>query len=110
VPVVEYNGDFFSCDHFVTREHYLGNIRDMALADLLDSDRQKTFGQAKSDTLPRYCQVCEVRDMCHGECPKNRFISTPDREPGLNYLCAGYKKFFNHCRPFVDAVATSWHQ
>lgn len=105
VPVVEHNGDFFSCDHFVTPEHYLGNIRDIALADLLDSDRQKAFGRAKKNTLPHYCQVCEVRDMCNGECPKNRFILTPDGEPGLNYLCAGYKKFFKHCKPFVETVA-----
>lgn len=105
VPVVEHNGDFFSCDHFVSREHYLGNIRDNSLADLLDGERQKAFGQAKWNTLPRYCLDCEVRDMCNGECPKNRFILTPDGEPGLNYLCAGYKKFFNHCRPFVKAVA-----
>jgi len=110
VPVVEHNGDFFSCDHFVTPEHHLGNIRDIALADLLDSDRQKDFGSAKKNTLPRYCQVCEVRDMCNGECPKNRFINTPDGEPGLNYLCAGYRKFFNHCRPFVNEVAAIWKQ
>jgi uncharacterized protein len=108
VPVVEHNGDFFSCDHFVTPEHYLGNIREIALADLLDSDRQKAFGQAKLITLPKYCLECEVRDMCNGECPKNRFINTPDGEPGLNYLCAGYRQFFNHCRPFVEAVARTW--
>jgi uncharacterized protein len=108
VPVVEHNGDFFSCDHFVTREHYLGNIREIALADLLDSDRQKAFGQAKLNTLPKFCRECEVRDMCNGECPKNRFINTPDGEPGLNYLCAGYKMFFNHCRPFAEAVAGTW--
>jgi len=108
VPVVEHNGDFFSCDHFVTKEHYLGNIRDIALADLLDSERQQAFGQAKLNTLPRHCLECEIRDMCNGECPKNRFISTPDGEPGLNYLCAGYKKFFRHCSPFVKAVAKAW--
>jgi uncharacterized protein len=108
VAVVEHNGDFFSCDHFVTPEHYLGNIRNIALADLLDSDRQKDFGQAKRNTLPRYCLACEVRDMCNGECPKNRFISTSDGEPGLNYLCKGYRKFFNHCRPFAEAVAKAY--
>jgi uncharacterized protein len=108
VPVVEHNGDFFSCDHFVTQEHCLGNIRDSTLADLLDSERQKAFGLAKLSTLPQYCLECEVRDMCNGECPKNRFIHTPGGEPGLNYLCEGYKKFFNHCRPFTEAVAEAW--
>jgi uncharacterized protein len=108
VPVVEHNGDFFSCDHFVNREHRLGNIRDFPLEDFLDSDKQKSFGQAKLNTLPRFCLDCEVRDMCNGECPKNRFINTPNGDPGLNYLCAGYRKFFNHCRPFLEEVAKAW--
>jgi uncharacterized protein len=110
VPVVEHNGDFYSCDHFVSPEHHLGNIRDTALSALLDSDRQQAFGAAKRTTLPRYCKECEVLDMCHGECPKNRFILTPDGEPGLNYLCAGYRKFFNHIRPFAEAVAGVWKE
>jgi uncharacterized protein len=63
------------------------------------SDRQRTFGLAKRDTLPEYCRQCEVRFVCNGGCPKNRFITTPDGESGLNYLCAGYRAFFNH----VDA-------
>ncbi len=108
VPVVEYSGDFYSCDHFVQKEHRLGNIREQALAALLDSPRQKAFGEAKLNSLPEYCLECEVRDMCNGECPKNRFITTPDGEEGLNYLCAGYRKFFNHCRPFVEEVARVW--
>ena len=108
VPVVEYNGDFYSCDHFVNREHYLGNISDISLSELLDSPRQKAFGEAKLLTLPRYCRECEVRNMCNGECPKNRFINTPDGESGLNYLCEGYKKFFTHCRLFVEAIRITW--
>jgi uncharacterized protein len=110
VPVIEHNGDFYSCDHFVDHEHHLGNIREKSLAELLDDPAQIAFGQAKLDTLPRYCQMCEVRDMCNGECPKNRFLFTPDGEPGLNWLCAGYKKFFNHCKPFVLQVAELWNQ
>jgi uncharacterized protein len=66
------------------------------MLELLTSPAQRKFGQDKRDTLPRYCRECEVRFACHGECPKNRFINTPDGEPGLNYLCAGYKAFFTH--------------
>lgn len=108
VPVLEHTGDFYSCDHYVSNDYLLGNIRDKTLTYFLDSERQKTFGMAKSKTLPEYCIGCEVRPMCNGECPKNRFILTPDGEAGLNYLCSGYKYFFNHCRPFVDAIATAW--
>jgi len=104
VPVIEHNGDFYTCDHFVDSENLVGNINITALADLLDSPVQKSFGEAKRATLPRYCRECEVLEMCNGECPKNRFILTPDGEPGLNYLCPGYKLFFNHCRPFVEAI------
>jgi len=110
VPVLEHNGDFFSCDHYVDSEHLLGNIRETSLVKMLESPTQKEFGQAKKNTLPRYCRSCEVRNMCHGECPKNRFLSTPDNEPGLNYLCAGYKKFFRHCRPWVEEVAQEWQR
>jgi uncharacterized protein len=108
VPVVEHNGDFFSCDHFVDDAHCLGNIKEKPLTELLDSPVQKAFGQKKLDRLPRYCLSCEVRDMCNGECPRNRFIKTPDGEDGLNYLCEGYRYFFNHCLPFVQAVADQW--
>jgi len=110
VPVIEHNGDFYSCDHYVNAEYHLGNILETHLFDLLESSAQRAFGQAKLDTLPHYCQVCEVREMCNGGCPKNRFIHTPDGEPGLNYLCPGYKHFFNHCKPFVDEVASLWRQ
>jgi len=108
VPVVEHNGDFFSCDHFVDTEHRLGNIREIPLADLIDSPGQRTFGRAKWDTLPRYCQACGVLDMCHGGCPKDRILQTPDGEAGLNYLCAAYRRFFTHCQPFVAEIAALW--
>jgi uncharacterized protein len=104
VPVIESNGDLYSCDHFVNFEHLLGNISERSVSDFLDSPEQIAFGKAKSSTLPEYCRNCEVLSMCNGECPKNRFIKTPAGEPGLNYLCAGYKLFFKHCVPFVEAV------
>ncbi len=108
LPIVEHNGDFFSCDHFVDQAHRVGNIMETPLVKLLESPKQREFGLAKLDSLPRYCRECEVRPMCHGECPKNRFLLTPDGEEGLNYLCKGYKRFFNHCRPFVSQVAAQW--
>ncbi|MBA4409805.1 MAG: anaerobic sulfatase maturase [Odoribacter sp.] len=110
VPVVEHNGDFYSCDHFVGPAHLLGNIGQTSLSDLLESQEQKAFGKAKLDLLPECCQNCEVRDMCNGACPKDRFIETPEGEPGLNYLCEGYKMFFNHCKPFVEEVAEAWRR
>jgi len=108
VPVVEHTGDFYSCDHYVDEDHILGNINDHSLSYFLDSEKQKAFGRVKSETLPVFCLECEVRTMCNGECPKNRFIKTPAGENGLNYLCSGYKYFFNHCRPFVDAISEAW--
>jgi uncharacterized protein len=108
VPVLEHNGDFYTCDHFVNKENLVGNIQNGSISDFLDSEKQQAFGKAKSLALPRYCFECEVKSMCNGECPKNRFINTPDGEPGLNYLCSGYKTFFCHCRPFVEAIAAAW--
>ena len=105
VPVVEHNGDFYQCDHFVAPGYRLGNIRETPLAELLDSPAQKAFGQAKQATLPRHCQACEVLTMCNGGCPKDRIIQAPDGEPGLNYLCAGYRRFFGHCRPYTERLA-----
>jgi uncharacterized protein len=94
--VMEHNGDLYSCDHFVEPDHYLGNIQNTPLGTLVTSEKQRRFGRAKYDTLPKYCKQCPVLFACYGECPRNRFIETPDGEAGLNYLCAGYKAFFMH--------------
>jgi uncharacterized protein len=93
---IEHNGDVYSCDHYVYPRYKLGNLMNTSLASMVDSPQQQAFGQAKSASLPRYCLECPVRFACHGECPKHRFLRTPDGEDGLNYLCAGYKKFFTH--------------
>ncbi len=108
VPVVEFNGDFYSCDHYVDRDHLIGNINNGSLSDFLDSPQQLAFGEKKKALLPRHCLGCEVRAMCNGECPKNRFINAPDGEEGLNYLCEGYKMFFMHAFPFLKAVREMW--
>lgn len=93
---MEHTGDLYACDHFVEPKYFLGNISETPMIELVASDKQRQFGRDKQEGLPRYCRECDVRFACHGECPKNRFIETPDGEPGLNYLCAGYKAFFHH--------------
>lgn len=108
IPVVERNGDFYSCDHFVSPEYRRGNIRETPLVEMLESPAQRQFGEAKRDALPRYCRECEVLAMCNGGCPKDRFLRTPDGEEGLNYLCTGYKRFFTHSRPYLEKLASLW--
>jgi uncharacterized protein len=93
---LEHNGDDYSCDHFVEPRYLLGNISEPQLSDLVSSKRQQKFGLDKRDKLPRYCRECDVRFACHGGCPKDRFVETPDGEPGLNYLCPSFKRFFHH--------------
>jgi uncharacterized protein len=93
---MEHNGDLFSCDHFVEPKYRLGNIQEIPLIDMVSSPQQVEFGLHKRDSLPKYCRECEVRFVCNGGCPKDRFIQTPDGEEGLNYLCAGFKRFFTH--------------
>jgi len=110
VPVIEKNGDFYSCDHYVDHQHLVGSITETPFVELLESPVQIGFGNIKLSSLPQYCLKCEVRDMCNGGCPKDRFIIAPDGSPGLNYLCEGYQLFFNHCKPFVEQVAEVWRQ
>lgn len=106
--VIEYNGDVYSCDHFVFPEYKLGNIRTHTLVEMMYSDRQQKFGSDKQATLPAQCRNCKYLFACNGECPKNRFAVTADGEPGLNYLCEGYHRFFEHVAPYMDFMANEW--
>ena len=103
--VMEYNGDVYSCDHFVFPEYKLGNIRTSTLVEMMYSPRQQQFGNDKFDRLPDQCRRCKYLFACNGECPKNRFAVTADGQPGLNYLCAGYHRFFEHVAPYMDYMA-----
>jgi uncharacterized protein len=93
---MEWNGDVYACDHYVEPAYLRGNIHGRHLAELAGSYEQARFGNDKMKRLPRYCRICDVRFACHGGCPKDRFVTTPSGEPGLNYLCPGYKKLFHH--------------
>ncbi len=93
---LEHTGDLYSCDHFVEPGHLLGNIEQEHMLDLVGSAQQRSFGRDKQDLLTQRCRDCEVRFACNGGCPKDRFIDSPEGEPGHNYLCAGYEAFFHH--------------
>ena len=100
--VMEFNGDVYSCDHFVFPQYKLGNIYSKTLVEMMYGERQQKFGLAKRDSLPTQCKECPYLFACNGECPKNRFCKTKDGEPGLNYLCQGYYRFFDHVAPYMD--------
>jgi len=102
---IEHDGSVYACDHYVYPQYRLGRLGERTLANMVDSPAQRKFGADKRDTLPAYCRRCEFRFACHGECPKHRFLDTPDGEPGLNYLCAGYRHFFRHIDPYMRKMA-----
>lgn len=100
--VMEFNGDVYSCDHFVFPEYKLGNIRDKTLVEMLYGEQQRQFSCLKHASLPKQCKECEWAFACHGECPKNRFVNDRYGNPGLNYLCSGYRHFYEHVAPYMD--------
>ena len=103
-PALEYNGDVYSCDHFVEPRFKLGNIHDTHLVKLIASAEQRKFGDDKRDSLTAQCRTCEVRPLCNGGCPKDRFVLSRDGEAGQNYLCAGLYHFFTHTRPAMQTM------
>ena len=107
---LEHNGDLYSCDHFVEPDYFLGNITKATLSELVSSEKQRSFGSAKQNLLPKYCKKCEFLFTCFGECPKNRVLTTPDGEQGLNWLCEGLKAFFSHSKLWMQVMATLMRQ
>ena len=100
--VMEYNGDVYSCDHFVFPEHKLGNLHEKTITEMMYSPQQQQFARIKQQMLPRQCRECRYLFACNGECPKNRFLRDHYGDPGLNYLCEGYRQFFQHVAPYME--------
>ena len=103
--VMEWNGDVYSCDHFVFPAYRLGNIRQQTLTQMLYGPHQQAFAAIKTGSLPRQCRECRFVRLCNGECPRNRFATDRYGQPGLNYLCDGYRRFFAHVAPDMDFMA-----
>ena len=106
--VMEYNGDVYACDHFVFPEFKLGNLNRQTLLEMMYSEKQLAFGRRKHDALPGQCRRCPFLFACNGECPKNRFLTSEDGEPGLNYLCKGYRRFFEHAAPYMEFMKAEY--
>ena len=102
---MEFNGDMFCCDHFVFPEYRLGNIGDRSFTEMMLDKRLRHFGSAKRTSLPRQCRECRWLSLCNGECPKNRLLHDCYGESGLNLLCEGYRRFFQHAAPAMDFMA-----
>ena len=100
--VMEFNGDVYSCDHFVYPEHLLGNLHTKTITEMMYSDQQNKFAKMKKQMLPQQCKECKFLFACHGECPKNRFLNDKYGNYGLNYLCKGYRQFFEHVEPYMN--------
>ena len=109
-PALEYNGDLYSCDHFVEPRYLLGNIHDTHMLKLVSSAQQRKFGDDKRDSLTAQCQSCAVRPLCNGGCPKDRFAVSRDGDPGQNYLCPGLELFFTHTMPAMQTMARLFQQ
>ncbi len=105
VAVLEHDGSFYACDHFVDASHRIGSLRERPLCELMAAPEMLEFGERKRDALPNYCRQCDVLEWCNGGCPKDRFARSPAEEPGLSYLCPAYRRFFRHCRPVMDQLA-----
>lgn len=107
---MEHNGDVFACDHYVFPEFKRGNIKSKTLYEMAYSPEQMKFGKDKKDKLPKQCRECTYLFACHGECPKNRIATTKNGEPGLNYLCNGFKLFYKHIEPYMEFMAEELRQ
>lgn len=106
VMIVEHDGGIYSCDHFVNRDHYTGNLASSLLNELIDSEVQRQFGENKKTLLPQQCRLCSWLEVCNGGCPKDRFAVSEDGEPGLNYLCAGLRRFYSYAeRPLRQVIS-----
>jgi uncharacterized protein len=105
VAVLEHDGSFYICDHYVRPDYRIGNIRKKKLGELVRDPRMVRFGRAKRESLPEYCRRCQVLEACNGGCPKDRIAKTPDGEEGLNYLCPAYFAFFTFSKPELSRLA-----
>ncbi len=100
VLAVEADGSVYSCDHFVRKENYLGNVH-TSLSEMISSPLQEEFGLRKQEGLPKECVLCDFVSFCNGGCLKDRILS--DRR---YYLCAGMKQFLSSANPYLKAFVT----
>ncbi len=107
---VEHDGAVYACDHFVYPSHLRGNVMTDDLVQLIRDRRQQAFGMQKQEGLTQDCKQCRYLRACHGGCLKHRINRTDSGETGHNYLCAGYRRFYEHVAPYMEQMAALLQQ
>ncbi len=102
---IERDGSVYSCDHYVNAEYCLGNIQDKPLRNLVFSAKQQDFAFQKQQELAFECLHCVHGTWCWGQCPRHRFVKTAQGIHPLNYLCIGFKQFYDHAKPQIKQIA-----
>lgn len=102
---MEFNGDVYTCDHWVEPDWLVGNIAEQSIAALSDAAVMRRFARKKRLELTAQCRACPFVQLCWGGCPKDRFVPAKDGEAGHNFLCAGYTAFYAHTLPTFSAMA-----
>ena len=93
---LEHNGDLFSCDHFVDPATSWGTSPRRPSPSSSPPKQQPHSGGTSSTACRATAASARVRFACNGGCPKDRLLIAPDGEPGLNFLCEGFRAFFAH--------------
>jgi uncharacterized protein len=99
--VVEYNGDIYPCDFYVSDDWRLGNVMDEPLETILARPSRAAF-IARKRSLPSRCVACGWLGLCRGGCPRNRPAGPAGGPP--EYFCLSHQRLFDYAADRFRAV------
>ena len=103
--VVESDGSVYPCDFYVLDKWRLGNIQDMTMKELFETNKNHEFIKS-SFKVHEECKKCKWFRLCKGGCRRCR-DSKEDSDLELNYYCQSYKEFFEYAFPRLINVANN---
>jgi len=101
--VIEHTGECFPCDFFVEPKWKLGNIFEMPIEKIANSEKKRAFARAKKN-LTNKCFVCSHLDVCRSGCMKDKYV-IDESWNCESYFCEAYKKFFDYTMPRFMSLA-----